>query len=233
MAYWYHNIVRTYIIVISKIFSDINVKRLDDDDNEIKNIKVPLIYASKNKISYMLTQKDDVGASSLILPVIGFIITGLQYDPVRKMNSLNTINVEDGKYMFEGIPYNFNFEVTVRTKYQNDFWQILEQILYFFKPDLNFDVKELPYLNFIRDVNIVLNDVSLENELELTREEESFRNFQATLSLTLKGFIYPSDLPESLIEHIDVNFQNEQDKIIANISHDWHDPNIVTTITEN
>ena len=51
MNHFYHKITRTYIIAFSKLFSAIHIKRFDGDDTEIKDIKVPLVYASKSKLS--------------------------------------------------------------------------------------------------------------------------------------------------------------------------------------
>jgi hypothetical protein len=230
--YFYNATTKVYIIAFSKLFSGLHVKRYDSDDNETKDIKVPLVYATKNKISYELQKNPDSSTASIVLPVIGFNIDGLSFAPQRKLSSLNSMTVDTEQSMYEGVPYDYQFTVNIRTKYQDDLWQILEQVLYLFKPDISLDVKELSYPDYSRDVQVVLNSTSFENELELTQEPESQRGFIATLDLTLKGFVYPSVMNDTLIEHIDVNLNNELDKLMVNISHDWIPPDIVTTITE-
>ena len=231
MAHWYHGITKVYIIAFSKLFSDIHIHRVNAADATIKDIKVPLVYASKNKLSYVLQQNPETASASIVLPVIGFNIEGLAFNPQRKLNSLNQLQVDDGKSMYEGLPYDYQMSVSIRTKYQDDLWQILEQALYYFKPDVSLDVKELTYTGFARDVMVTLNGVNFNNELELNQAEESSRHFEADLDLTLKGYIYPSETDDKIIEHIDVNFINDLNNQILNISHDFIDPDIITTKT--
>ena len=233
MAYFYNQSTRTYIVAFSKLLSNIHVKRIDSADQEIKDLKVPLVYASKNKLSYMLQRNPDSDAASLVLPAIGFVIGGLQFDPQRKMSSLNQITVEPERSIYEGMPWNYSFQVTIKTKYQDDFWQILEQILYYFKPDVTLDVKELAYADYVRDVQVTLLGADLNNELEM--DQESQRSFEANLDFVLKGYIYPSAMDDHLIEHVDVDFINNLNEEILNISHDWVGPeltDVTTTITE-
>jgi hypothetical protein len=232
MEYWYHQTTKTYIVAFSKLFSDIYVRRTNDLGETVKTIKVPLLYASKSKISAVLQNNTSTKSASVVLPAIGFIIEGLEYDPTRKMSSTNEINIGSQKFIYEGLPYDYTFTVTIRTKYQDDMWQILEQALYLFKPDISLDVKELPFPGFVRDVKIIQEGISLENETELTQDEDSSRSFISSLSFRLKGFIYPSEMDSKLIEHVDVNFLNALNAQFKNISHDWVDPDIITTTTE-
>lgn len=231
MAHWYHGITKVYIIAFSKLFSDIHIHRVDSGDATVRDIKVPLVYASKNKLSYVLQQNPDTTAASIVLPVIGFNIEGLQFNPQRKLNSLNQLQVDPDNSIYEGLPYDYQLSVSIRTKYQDDLWQVLEQVLYYFKPDVSLDVKELAYGDFARDVMVTLNGVSFQNELEMSQSEESSRHFEADLDLTLKGYIYPNAATDKIIEHTDVNFINKLNEQIVNISHDFIDPDIITTKT--
>jgi hypothetical protein len=231
MAHWYHSGTKTYIVAFAKIFSDIHIKRIDAGDVEVKDIKVPLVYASKNKLSYQLAQNADTSSTSIVLPVIGFNIESLEFDPVRKLNSLNSRTVGQDQSIYEGIPYNYNFSVNIKSKYQDDLWQMLEQILYYFKPDTFLDVKELPFADYVRDVKVILEstDLNMENEYD----QDSSREVGATLNFILQGFIYPPTTADTVIHHVDVNFINNLDLQIVNLTHDWMDPNIVTTLTED
>lgn len=232
MNHWYNGIAKTYIVAFSKLFSDIHVKRIDAGDQEVKDIKVPLIYASKQKLSYLLQNTED--KISLVLPAISFNIESIEYDPTRKLNSLNEVRVNDSQFIFEGIPYNFNFSVTIKSKYQDDLWQILEQALYYFKPGTSLNVKELPFSTDDRDVLVSLLSTDLNFESDFGEEES--RELEANLQFVLKGHIYPSVSDDKIIEHVDVDFINKLDEQIANISHDFIGPSqndVETIITEN
>ena len=232
MAFINNQTTKKYIIAFSKLFSDIHVKRYNSAGAEVKDIKVPLLYASKRKISYLLQQNADASSAGIVLPIMSFHIDGMTFDAERKMNSLNEIIVDTDETLYEGMPYNYDISLTLRTKYQEDYWQIVEQLLYLFKPELTLDVKELDFPDFVRDVMVTLEGITLENEIEMTQDEDSTRNMQANLNFKLKGYIYPDSSTDKIIEHIDSNLINKLDKLIANIAIDWNDPDIDTTITE-
>jgi len=229
MAHFYNESTKKYIVAFSKLFSDFHVKRYDSEGIEVKDIKVPLVYASKRKISYLLQQNENTKAASIVLPSIGFNIEGITYSSERKLNSLNEISVSDTHSMYEGVPYDYDIEVTVRTKYQDDYWQIIEQILYLFKPELTLDVKELDYDDFKRDVMVTLESVTLEDELELDQAEDSVRSFRAGLGFKLKGYIYPTSTEDKVIHHVDVNFYTDRalTNLLFNISHDYYEEGII------
>jgi len=242
MSYFYNGTTKSYIIAFSKLFSDVHIKRVDAVDTEVKDVKVPLVYASKQKLSYKLQNVDD--SISIVLPVIGFNIESIEYDPVRKLNSLNEIRVNDSQYVFEGLPYNYNFSVTIKTKYQDDMWQILEQVLYYFKPGTSLNVKELPFSTDNRD--ILVNLLGTDLNFETNYGEQESRELEANLQFALKGYIYPSVSDDKIINEINIDFVNKldieilslshdfinPDNIIVNINHKFVDPDIVTNITE-
>ena len=229
MAHWYNSTTKTYIIAVSKIFSDLHIKRFDDSNVEVKDIKVPLVYASKNKLSYILQKASNSDSISTVLPIIGFNIESLEYDPNRKMNSLNEIRLTEDEYILEGVPYNYNFSVNIKTKYQDDMWQILEQLLYYFKPAVTLNVKEFPNTNRDLIIKLTSTDLNFENNYD----QDTSRELTTSLQLELKGFVYPSSSLDKPIYNIDVNFINNLNAEIVNISHDFIDPDAVTTITES
>ena len=68
-------------------------KTKDKNDSVVKRFKVPLAYAPKEKFIVRLTQQPDLQDQqfSTILPRMGFQITGLNYDPSRKLNKLEKL----------------------------------------------------------------------------------------------------------------------------------------------
>ncbi len=236
MAHWYNETIKQYVVAFAKPLSDIHVKRVRSDNTEVKDLKVPLVYASKNKLSYILQRKADTENVSSIFPLMGFNISGIDYNPERKLSSLNEITVNNNQYMFEGTPYDIHFDVAIKSKYQDDMYQILEQILYFFKPDISLEVKEINGLDMVKDVKIRLESIGVENELELT--EESSRHFQTTLSFVLEGNIYPSIQDSKFIYDVYTNLRNienldpEPDDLYATINASWQDPDKIIIINE-
>lgn len=232
-----NSVTKQYVVAFAKPFSDIHIKRLNEDYEEIKDIKVPLVYATKSKLSYLLQREASADSASLVLPVIGFSIIGMQYNGQRKLCSLNTIDVGNDQYVYEGVPYDYNFSLSIKSKFQDDLYQILEQILYKFKPDISLEVKEVPELGITRDVTISLDSIAFDLNSEM--DNETNRTLSIDLDFTLQGMVYPSPRDSKIIYDIFVNFRNnfnkipEADDIYATVHTSFQDPDILTIINEN
>jgi hypothetical protein len=213
VSYWYHQTSKQYIIAIANLFSGIHVKRKESDGTEIKDIKVPLMYGTKRKMAHALQHNEHADSVGFIYPAMSFYITSLQYNGRRKLNTVNEIKVDDTHHTFEAVPYDYNFEVTVKTKYQNDLWQILEQILYYFKPDVSLDIIEAPNLNITRDVLIKMENLSIQTDEDLEATAESSRSFDATFDLLLQGAIYPPVKEDVIITDVHINTRDMKDLI--------------------
>ena len=86
------------------------------------------------------------------------------------------------------VPYNVNFELFVMSKSSDDALQIVEQILPYFQPEYTVTMREVPELEIIRDVPIVLNTISYEDDYE--GDFASRRSVIYTLSFYCKVLLY-------------------------------------------
>lgn len=196
MDYFYHNILRQYVIAFAHMFSDIHYKRLDSNGAEISDKVVPITYAGKRKLYTILKTTPDDAIVSTILPRIGFLFTGMTYDPSRKMNSHYTVELDDGTTMtHKGVPYNITCDLAILTKNQDDMLQIIEQIAPMFIPEKTLTIKEIPDSDVKRDVPINLDSISIGNITEFGDIEE--RIITSDLSFTIKGNLYPAITPSS------------------------------------
>ena len=79
------------------------------------------------------------------------------------------------------------------SKSSDDALQIVEQILPYFQPEYTVTMGEVPELDIIRDVPIVLNSISYEDDYE--GDFASRRSVIYTLSFTAKYYLYkPSNV---------------------------------------
>ncbi len=46
---FYYKLIRKYVVLFGNMFNNITIVRREKDDTEIQRIKVPLIYAPKDK----------------------------------------------------------------------------------------------------------------------------------------------------------------------------------------
>ena len=197
--YFYHESLRKIIIAFGTIFNNIHIHRKDSSGNVIQSIKVPLAYSPKEKFIARLDQQPDLVEDrrvAVTLPRMGFEISGISYDPSRKLNRLGTIKkvrstATDGKIMnkqFNPVPYNISMNLYSFTSSAEGGLQIIEQILPFFQPDYTVTIKAIPTMNIVRDVPIILNSVNYEDTY--SGDFTTRRAVVYTLSFTAKTYLY-------------------------------------------
>jgi hypothetical protein len=230
--------MKKYIVAFSYVFSDLHVQRFDEFGAVQKDIKVPLTYAGKSKLFQKLQRESEIDRKiSTMLPRISFIITSLMPDPSRRLNNLNVIptsaDMEESDFLYQGQPWNFQFNLTAWGKYMEDVLMMTEQIAVFFRPDLALTVKEISSLNVERNITITLEDVTLEIQEEIAAEEN--RQFMADFSFLMKGWLYPPvSTNTEIIKEINVKYLDmDSGSEIMNVQQIWNEINeeIDKTIT--
>jgi hypothetical protein len=174
-------------------------------------MKVPLAYGPKQKWLSRLTEDPNLAKKvAVTLPRIGFEISGLSYDATRKQNKIiKSKKVLDGtdnnqlKSSYMPVPYNVDFELYVLAKNSDDALQIVEQILPIFQPEYTVTMKEIPELDIIRDVPIVLNSIGYEDDYE--GDFTSRRSIVYTLSFTAKYYLYGPVTSTNVIRTVQVD----------------------------
>ena len=210
---FYHQTIRKYVAVFGTLFNDINIERKNSSDVVVERIKVPLAYGPKQK--WLLAVQDttaDRKVAATRTPRMGFAMTGVSYDSVRKLNTIgrnvkaNTSSTTTSMVtMYNPVPYNFDFQLFILVKNAEDGTQILEQILPYFTPEFTVTVNTIPDMNIKADVPILLNSSDVADEYE--GDLSARRTITWTLSFTLKGFIYPNITSGQVIKTIEVNFR--------------------------
>ena len=210
---FYHQTIRKYVAVFGTLFNDINIERKNSSGTVVERLKVPLAYGPKQK--WLLAVQDTTADRKVVAtrtPRMGFAMTGISYDTVRKLNTIgrnvkaNTSSTTTSMVtMYNPVPYNFDFELFILVKNAEDGTQILEQILPYFTPEFTVTVNTIPDMNIKADVPIVLNSSSVADEYE--GDLSTRRTITWTLSFVLKGFIYPNLTSGEVIKTIEVNFR--------------------------
>ena len=208
-TYYYHQIVRKTIIAFGTLFNDINIRHQDKNGNDISNLKVPLAYGPVQKFLARLEQQPELNkAIQITLPRMSFEMTSIDYDASRKTGVTQTFRAVDGntmKKVFMPVPYNIGFELSILCKLNDDALQIVEQILPNFQPAFNLTVDLVESIGEKRDIPIVLNSVSFQDDYEgdfSTRRALIYR-----LQFTAKTYLFGpiADNPEGLIRKVIVD----------------------------
>jgi len=118
---WYHQLIRKYIVVFGRIFSDIQIERtIAGDRTQI--LTVPLTYAAKEKMLTRIETDPNIDRqTAIILPVMSFEINGIKYDGGRKLPTVNRISTaiaNDNKlnFTYNPVPYNIDMRLHVYVK---------------------------------------------------------------------------------------------------------------------
>lgn len=191
--FFYFNSIRNYSVALSHIFSDIHIQRTDSNGTLVKDITVPLSMGQKDKL-YAIIQRNSAIDRKLdhFLPRMDFELTGFVPDPTRQLNVVNEINIDnDGDIAsgFQGVAYNFNFDLSIHCRYLDDLYQILEQICSQFNPDYqNLEISLLDELNINPNIKVVLTNI--ETSIDTDMGEDEYRSCEATMSFELQGYLF-------------------------------------------
>lgn len=214
--YFYHQLTRKYVILFGNMFNNITVMRKNKTTGaEIERFKVPIVYAPKEKYFSRLRADPDLNRPiQVVLPRMSFELVGFQYDSGRKQNSMirntvaNTASNLAAQYM--GVPYNLSFDLQIYARNVDDGTHIVEQILPYFAPGYTITVNTIPEMGFLKDIPIVLNNVS--NTIEHEGNFDSVRYVSWTLNFTMKAYYFGPVSTQGIIR-----------KVFTNI---YEDPNI-------
>ena len=173
-------------------------------------MKVPLAYGPRQKWLSRLNEDADLSKTvAITLPRIGFEIQNLSYDPNRKLNRVQKFKKVKGtnddrldtQYM--PVPYNLSIQLYVMAKESDDSLQIIEQILPYFQPDYTLTINDMADMGIKRDVPIVLNSVSYEDNYQ--GDFETRRALIYTLDFTAKFYLYGPVTSNAVIKTVQVD----------------------------
>ena len=215
---YYYQIVRKCTVGFGNIFKDIIlVKYNANTRTELERRIVPLIYSAKeNYIKRILQAPNLPNPVEVKLPTMSFEMTGIQYDPNRKLqSSLINYNQISGNPIvssqYTGVPYNINFSLYIYIRNIDDGLQIIEQILPFFTPDYTLTLDLIEEMGITKSLPIVLNNVSVPTEYEGDATDTE-RRLVWSLDFTVQAnFFGPITTGGGPITETIVNFKSLQE----------------------
>ena len=205
--YFYNEIMRRTIISFGTLFNQITIK------NEGSVIRVPLAYGPIQKFLARIEQSPDLAKPvAITLPRMSFEYTGMTYDPTRKVTQTQQLVVKnpadgtDTKKQYMPVPYNMQFELGIMCKLNDDALQIVEQILPYFQPAYNLTVNLVSSLNEKRDIPVVLENVTMQDDYEGDFSER--RVLLYTLRFTAKTYLFgpTADASKDIIKKSTINY---------------------------
>ncbi len=216
---FYHGTIRKTVIIFGSLFNDIVINKYNDNGDIIKSIPVPLSYGPREKYLSRIDAKNN----PITLPRLSFEMVDMMYDPDRKLSKVDQITkeiTENGdirKHVYNPVPYNLNFNVSLMVKSNDDGIQVIEQIVPFFSPTFTIPIHIIPEMDIQKDIIVTLNSMAAEDQYE--GDYDTRRVLTWDLQFTVKTFLYGP-----------IKEQNVIKKAITDI-HDNTDPNNDVTLT--
>ncbi len=210
--YWGH--IRKAITAFGVLFNGIQIDRKDENEEVSQTLRIPLMYGPRQKFIAKIQANPQSYEQDfqVNLPRMSFEIMNIYYDASRKISpvqSTRTIDTVENKIyaQYAPTPYNLDVRLSIYSKNQDDALQIVEQILPFFNPDYNLNLKALAELDFENDMQIVLNEVSFDDNYEGPLNEA--RMIIWSLSFTMKINLFGPLNKQGVIKRAIVNFYTD------------------------
>lgn len=222
---FFNDTLRKYTAVIGTLFNNIHLYKSNTDGTIEQLIKVPITYAPTDKMNERLRADPDFARKFAIqLPRMSYEIVDLEYDATRKLQTTIKIPGQmtaNGSVssVYQPVPYNVTYRLSVMVKNATDGTRIIEQILPYFTPDWCPTVELIPELGLKYDIPIELSDTSLSDSYEGSMEENRVQIW--TLMFKLRGYLFgPVKTGGGVIKFVKVNFhENLSTNTVAEAIH--------------
>jgi hypothetical protein len=209
-----HQQLRRYLLAFGSFFDSIFCVRYDTTGKETQRIQVPIEYGPKEKwLLHIIQDPDFLQSTAITVPRLSYEMTSLMYDGNRKLNSLNQLRFPNGtedqsklRRTYIGVPYLLNINLSALVKFQTDGFQIVEQILPFFTPDLTFVVQNVPELGIADQIPLTLTGVSSTDNYE--GDFEKRRMIIWSMDFQMKVYFYGPNKSQGRIEEVIIDVYN-------------------------
>jgi len=205
---FYHKITEKIVSAFGDLFNNLVILRTDSNGNVIQRIGCPISYGPKEKWIPTVDRIQD--AIAIVYPRMAFELVGLDYDGERKTNTMQKIRVVQSdntvlNYVWNSVPYNLTFDLTIITRFTSDGLAIIEQILPYFTPEFNIKLNLVPDINLIKDTPIILASISPQHVYEFGQSVDN-KVFSWTLTFKVKteyvGYINTQGIITNVIAHV-------------------------------
>lgn len=203
--------IETMIKMLASALDDIIVKRYNQFREPQDSIRCRFVYAPKQRVLADLLDK----AQNLQLPVVALTNGGISRDPNRVFNKIQ------GSYMtssdptktnklLQPVPIDLNIGMTILTRFQSDFDQIVTNFVPYFDPYIiiSWRTPSMPDYE-IRSQVVWSGNIAATYPYDINSTQVA--RVEGTTSFTFKGWLFkakPSS-PEGTIFTINANYSTE------------------------
>ena len=190
---YHHNTIKKYTAAILDMLNDLEIQ-YERSDQTIINKSIPITYSSieKSRLLDHHTSEQLASGNYNVLPRAHVALSTMVKSEQRITNKnvkINTVSTaETFDYMYNSVPYEFTYELTVACRGMNEASMVIEQIAPKFNPVYNIDVWDADNLDEPTRIPVKLLDISIETE---EYEELSSNVVNVNVGFSLMGNMFP------------------------------------------
>jgi len=210
---FYHETIRNIVVGFGTIFNNIQLVRKDNAGKVQQTMKVPLAYGPRQKFLVRLADDADLSkAAAVTLPRIGFEITGLTYDPGRKLNRVqkfkkvkgDTTKTQQLDTQYMPVPYNVNFSNFIFLQNsQMMLYKLLNRFYHTFNQTTQSTMNDNADMGVKKDIPVILNSISYEDDYQ--GDFTTRRAIIYTMDFTCKFYLYGPVTSSKVIKTVQVD----------------------------
>lgn len=208
--YYYNAQIRSYVLQFMAIFQGMQVHVGKWTNSEASLIPVPIHYGHPDRVVAAIIS-ENVQNKPIRLPVMSAYITALNLSPERRHGTgverrnvytpIGGLVPDDTRVVHQRTPtpYDLGIDLLVYTSNTDQHFQILEQILPLFDPQLTIQTTD-GLFDMTRMTSVFLDNISMDTNNPIGTER---RIIQSRLSFSLPIWIdTPADVRKDFIEKI-------------------------------
>lgn len=208
--YYYTGQLRNYLLQFMAVFSGLQVKTGMRDDVEGKLISVPVCYGHKDRVVAAIISENTQN-KPIRLPTMSAYMRNIQmaeelYAGVGTERRQSYVPVgglvpDDIKVIHQrrSLPYKLDMELAIMSSNTAQHFQILEQLLPLFDPQLNIQTSDAPF-DMARLTHIKLKGVNTDSNYPIGTDR---RIIQSTLQFEMPIYLStPADVRKNIVEKI-------------------------------
>lgn len=209
-GYYYDQQLKNYILQFMAVFSGLQVQVGKFNEKEARLISVPVHYGAQDRVVASILA-DNTQNKPLRLPTMSAYMRGLQIAPNRMAGTgterrkayvpVGGLVPDDIEVIHQRrpVPYDLEMELAIYVSNTEQHFQILEQILPFFDPQLNIQLSDAPF-DWSRLTHVLLTSTNIDSAYPSGTDR---RIIQSTLNFTMPIFLEtPADVRQDFIKKI-------------------------------
>lgn len=209
-GFYYNQQMKSYALQFMAIFSGLQVQIGKWNSEDEKLISVPIHYGHPDRVVSSIIS-DNTQNAPLRLPCMSAYIRNLRWDPTRVHGTgiehrtsyvpLGGITPDDIKVVHRRmpVPYTIEMELGILASNTDQHFQMLEQILPLFEPQLQIQLTDSLY-DHTRISSVLLTNMQIDSAYPVGTKN---RVVQSTLNFDVQGWIaIPAEVKHDFIERI-------------------------------